>query len=83
VRAHPREHRHRVGGPTRGLDLTPVRSRGERRDAVDGSVLMLGIGNLAFPILLTMVLFGAVLVVVMNIVVDCLQALLDPRIRLS
>jgi peptide/nickel transport system permease protein len=48
-----------------------------------GSVLMLGIRNLDFPILLTMVLFGAVLVVVMNIVVDCLQAMLDPRIRLS
>jgi peptide/nickel transport system permease protein len=48
-----------------------------------GSVLMLGIRNLDFPILLTMVLFGAALIVVMNIVVDCIQAVLDPRIRLA
>jgi len=39
--------------------------------------------NLDIPLIMGTVLFGAVLVVVANIVVDVLYAWLDPRIRLS
>jgi peptide/nickel transport system permease protein len=48
-----------------------------------GSVLMLGIRNLDFPILLTMTLFGAALIVFFNIIVDIVQAIIDPRVRLA
>jgi peptide/nickel transport system permease protein len=48
-----------------------------------GSVVRTGIDNLDFPILLVMTLFGATLIVIANIVVDVVQAMLDPRIRLA
>jgi peptide/nickel transport system permease protein len=48
-----------------------------------GSVLMLGIKNLDFPILLMMTIFGAMLIVIANIIVDIIQASLDPRVRLD
>lgn len=48
-----------------------------------GSVVRTGIDNLDFPILLAMTLFGSVLIVVANIIVDVIQAALDPRIRLA
>lgn len=48
-----------------------------------GSVLMLGIRNLDFPILITMTMVGSALIVFFNIVVDVVQALIDPRIRLA
>lgn len=48
-----------------------------------GSVVRTGIDNLDFPILLCMTLFGAILIVVANTVVDIIQAALDPRIRVD
>lgn len=48
-----------------------------------GSVLMLGIRNLDLPILLAMTIFGSALIVFFNIVVDVIQAIIDPRIRLA
>jgi peptide/nickel transport system permease protein len=48
-----------------------------------GSVLMVGIRNLEIQTLLVMTLFGSLLIVVANIVVDVVQAALDPRVRLS
>lgn len=48
-----------------------------------GSVVRTGIDNFDFPILLCMTLFGAVLIIVANIIVDVVQAGLDPRIRVD
>lgn len=48
-----------------------------------GSVLMIGIKNYDFPILLMMTLFSCVLIVVSNMLVDIVQAIFDPRIRLG
>ena len=48
-----------------------------------GSVLMNGIGTFDFTLLTVGALIGATFVVIMNIVVDVVQAIADPRIRLA
>lgn len=48
-----------------------------------GSILMMGIKNMDFPILLMMTIFGSIMIVVANTVVDVIQAMVDPRVRLD
>lgn len=48
-----------------------------------GSVLMNGIGTFDFALLTVCTLIGATFVVLMNIAVDVIQAMVDPRIRLA
>ena len=71
-----------------GMDLASVLSGAIFTEAIFGlpglgSVLRNGIDNLDFPILLSMTLFGSVLIVVANTTVDVIQAMLDPRVRLG
>jgi peptide/nickel transport system permease protein len=48
-----------------------------------GQVTVTALLNFDIPVVLGSVLFTALVFVVMNILVDVLYALLDPRIRLS